>query len=429
DDVLQRDPCLGERDPRSEDRQLLLDAVMAAGDHLLLLYTGADPVTGASRPPAVPLGELLDVVRATVGGKDIVTRHPLQPFDARNFHGDAPFSFDAGALEGARAAARDRTPAPAFLAGPLAGRTGDVALADLIAFLEHPTRAFLKSRLGIRVPDREESVADELRAELDGLQKWDVGDRMLAARLVGVGTADFRQAEWRRGTLPPGPLAPRLLAELEAAVEQLAEAALPVHDGMPATVDVAVDLGGGRLLSGTVGDIYSGIGGSVLASTSYSTLAPKHRLPAWAKLLAVAASGNPGPIRAVTTGRGPYSRPVWRSTIELPASPRQVLRDLVALYDEGMREPLPIATGASHTYAARRDQKGSVAESLEAARKDWASMFGDGTDRHLGYVLGAPPSFERLVAAPDGGVERTRFGALARRLWAPLLAVESIGPP
>ncbi len=429
DDVLQRDPCLGERDPRSEDRQLLLDAVMAAGDHLLLLYTGADPVTGASRPPAVPLGELLDVVRATVPGTDIVTRHPLQPFDARNFHGNAPFSFDAGALEGARAAARDRIPAPAFLAGPLAAGKGDVALADLVAFLVHPTRAFLKSRLGIRVPDREESVTDALRAELDGLQKWNIGDRMLAARLVGVGTADFRQAEWRRGTLPPGPLAPRLLAELEAAVEQLAEAALPVHHGMPATVDVAVDLGGGRLLSGTVRDIYSGIGGPVLASTSYSTLAPKHRLPAWVKLLAVAASGHPGPIRAVTTGRGPYRNPAWRSTIELPASPRQVLRDLVALYDEGMREPLPIATGASHTYAARRDQKGSVTESLEAARKDWASMFGDGTDRHLAYVLGAPPSFDRLVAAPDGGAERTRFGALARRLWSPLLAVESIGAP
>ncbi len=276
-------------------------------------------------------------------------------------------------------------------------------------------------------------MTDALHAELDGLQKWDVGDRMLAARLVGVDTADFRQAEWRRGTLPPGPLAPRLLAELEAAVEQLAEAALPVHDGMPATLDVAVDLGGGRLLSGTVrdiyGDIHGGIGGSALASTSYSTLAPKHRLPAWAKLLAAAATGKPGPTRAVTTGRGPYRKPAWRSTIELPASPLEVLRDLVALYDEGMREPLPIATGASHVYAGRRAQGGSVAESLDAAAKDWGSLFGDGTDRHLAYVLGAPPSFERLIAAPDSGVEQTRFGALARRLWSPLLAVESIGAP
>ena len=46
DDILALDPCLGERDPRSEDRQLLLDAVMSATDHLLICYTGADPITG-----------------------------------------------------------------------------------------------------------------------------------------------------------------------------------------------------------------------------------------------------------------------------------------------------------------------------------------------------------------------------------------------
>ena len=52
DDVLLRVPRVGERDRRSEDRQLLLDAVLAAGEHLLVLYPGADPLSGARRPPA-----------------------------------------------------------------------------------------------------------------------------------------------------------------------------------------------------------------------------------------------------------------------------------------------------------------------------------------------------------------------------------------
>jgi exodeoxyribonuclease V gamma subunit len=68
DDVLARDPVVGERDRRSEDRQLLLDAVLAAQEHLVVLYTGADERTNTERPPAVPLGELLDVVDATVRG-------------------------------------------------------------------------------------------------------------------------------------------------------------------------------------------------------------------------------------------------------------------------------------------------------------------------------------------------------------------------
>lgn len=418
DDVLQRDPCLGERDVRSEDRQLLLDALMSAGDTLLLLYTGADPVTGAIRPPAVPLGEVLDVVQQTAGSlDDVLTRHPLQPFDGRSFDAAKPFSFDTASLAGARAAVQARTPVPPLLGAPLEPRTGDVALQDLIAFVVHPVKALLIQRLGIRVPDAQESIADALRADLDSLEKWDVGDRMLTARLAGVEAGVFNQAELRRGTLPPGPLGLRLLAELETAVEPIAQAALPVHHGIARAIDVDIDLGDGRRLTGTV----NGVHGDTVASTSYSTLGPKHRLAAWVRLL---AAGCP---QAMTTGR--YGKRAWRSTLVLPEDPGAVLRDLVALCDEGMREAVPIATGASATYADRRRAGASVDDALEAARKEWSSMFGDGKDRHLAYVHGDAPSFDCLLVEVDGGEERTRFGALARRLWAPLLACETVGAP
>jgi len=69
DDVLGRDPCIGERDPRSEDRQLLLDAVLAARENLVILYTGADRRTNAVRLPAVPVGEVLDAIDAIMSGE------------------------------------------------------------------------------------------------------------------------------------------------------------------------------------------------------------------------------------------------------------------------------------------------------------------------------------------------------------------------
>ena len=405
DDVLQRDPCLGERDPRSEDRQLLLDAVMAAEDHLLLLYTGADPVTGAERPPAVPLGELLDVVRATAGGADVMTRHPLQPFDRRNFEG-APFSFDRGALAGAQAALRPRTEPGPFVRAPLLPVSGDVELSRLVALLVHPSKAFLSQRLGLRVPDSEDTLVDALPAELDPLAKWDVGDRMLTARLAGVDPSDFRQAELRRGTLPPGPIALRLLTELEETTEQLYQAAAPAFEGLARQADVVLDLGGGRRLTGTVNGLHQG----VLARATYSRLGPKHRLTAWVTLLASGVGS------AVTIGRGPYGR-VGRSTLTLPADPTAVLRDLVALYDEGLCEPLPLATSATHAYAARRAAGDTHEEARAAARKAWDDTFGDGKDEHVLYAHGA--DFDRFVG--DGA----RFAALARSLWAPLLAAES----
>ena len=97
DDLVAADARVGDRDPRSEDRQLLLDALLAAESHLIVTYSGRDERTNAERPPAVPIGELLDVVDRTVRLPDdptgdgaaparrIVVHHPLQPFDARNF--------------------------------------------------------------------------------------------------------------------------------------------------------------------------------------------------------------------------------------------------------------------------------------------------------------------------------------------------------
>ncbi len=60
------DPHVGDRDPRTEDRQMLLDALLAATERLIITYTGNDERTNPPRPPAVPVGELLDIVERTV---------------------------------------------------------------------------------------------------------------------------------------------------------------------------------------------------------------------------------------------------------------------------------------------------------------------------------------------------------------------------
>ncbi|MFX0577424.1 exodeoxyribonuclease V subunit gamma [Nocardia nepalensis] len=439
DDVLARNPLLGERDARSEDRQLLLDAVLAATEQLLIFHTGADPVTGAHRPPAIPVAELLDALRAHVGAdgmEAVVTRHPLQGFDRRNFRAERPFSFDTVALAGAQAAGQPARPRPAFLPEPLpAAEPTDVALADLISFVEHPVRAFLWQRLGLRVPEHEEDIADRLPIELDGLAKWELGERLLSARLTGADPSTLRAAEWRRGTLPPFGFGGAVLDEVESTVDKLVRAALPEYAAAPRAVDIAVDLGNGRRLTGTVPEVR----GESLVRTTFSRLAPKHRIAAWVSLLALAVTEDRS-WRAVTTGRGQFGRPAWRSELIAPEPPAAlaILRELVRLRDAGLTEPLPIAPSATAVYAERRFRGSNADEAVTAAEREFnggpngPGPFGDHTDRHLRYIWGPGPRLEHLMATPAPAGEpgeTTRFGSLARRMWAPLLAAENQGQP
>ena len=133
DDLTTWAPLVGDRYVRSEDRQFLLDELFSAREHLVITYSGRDEHSNLHRPPAVPVGELLDVVDHTVRGVDghrardaIVVAHPLQPFDPRNFEagelvGDTPWSFDRLHLAGAQAALAPRHRATGLL-DPTAAR-------------------------------------------------------------------------------------------------------------------------------------------------------------------------------------------------------------------------------------------------------------------------------------------------------------------
>ncbi len=451
DDLMLADPYIGERDPRSEDRQLLLDALLAATDRLIITYTGKDERTNVPRPPAVPVGELLDTIDATVrasrgsASDQVLTRHPLQPFDPRNFERgelvpELTWSFDETTLAGARALIGPRDPPGSFLAGPLEPLdTKVIELDELVRFVQHPVRAFLRRRLRITLRDISDEIRDELPIELDGLERWAVGQRLLDARLAGVDGRAASLAEIARGTLPPGFLGEPVLRQLYRTVDSILGAArgFGATEAQPTPVDVHVTLAGGTVLSGSV----AGVRDQLLLSATYSRVSARHRLATWVKLLAVTASHPESAFSAATVGRGRDQDSVMVAAIQPLAGDAEgrrriaceQLSALADLYGRGMREPLPLycLTSAAYAQAAAAGE-----DPVAAGRQAWATRWRfPGEDEALEHqlVLAGVRKFEELlVQAPredEQGSgwemsEASRLGRLARRLWQGPLGYE-----
>jgi exodeoxyribonuclease V gamma subunit len=441
DDVLARDPWVGERDPGAEDRQLLLDAISAAGQHLVITCTGADRRTGAPVPPAVPLGELLDALDRTAsvpGGRvrdAVTTRHPLQPFDPRNFEpaglcADGPFSFDPISHDAAVALAGPRTPPPPLLSAPLPPREVEqVALVDLLRTLEHPARGFLRQRLDVAVTRTEDDPQESLPVELDGLHAWAVAERLLQDRLRGVELEECLRRELRRGEVPPGQLGQASLKNAADRAEQVLAASTLERALEPESYDVDVRLTGGTRLLGTV----AGVRGTVLLSTTCASLSARHRLHAWVQLVALSVAQPGRGWTAVAVGRS--GRKVKRS-VQGPLQAEHahaVLEQLVALHRSALTCPLPLPVKTSAEYAYARDRGLSVAVARTQAAKEWDDGRFPGECSEPEHVLlhGEDAPLTVLTNQPllpddtPEADESDRFGLLARRLWQPLLDHET----
>jgi len=285
--------------------------------------------------------------------------------------------------------------------------------------------------------DWSEEVDDALPVELDGLQVWGVGQRILDARLGGAGMDACVASELARGQLPPGEFSNAVVARIRSATDALVAAAPPSET--PDSVEVNIRLDDGRLLVGTV----AGVVGQIVRTVTFSRVGPKHRIAAWARYLALAVARPDRALDVVTIGRrrgdGSIGCQITVATLAAAAmessSARRHLHDLVDLYDRGMCEPLPVYCATSAAYARAA---GVGRNAHAAARSAWETgrhFPGEDAGPEHQLVLGGVRNFEDLlVATPyegeDGAgwdeAESTRFGRYARRMWDGLLHTETV---
>ena len=283
--------------------------------------------------------------------RDVVTtHHALQPFDPRNF---APVARPGGRSASTRCRTPVRGPPPDR--GPSRRRSSprrcrrvppaDVELADLRRLLTHPARGFLRQRLGVAETRGEDEPADALPVELDNLEQWAVGERVLRERLAGLDPADCIDPRAAPRHAAARPARRRDAARHRAARSRACcwprrwSARTP-----PESHDVDVPLADGTRLTGTVGDVR---GDTLLVADLLAAGRPAPAAGCGSTWCALTVAQPDRRWRAVAVGRGRGS-----------GAQRSVF------------DPLPAAEAARRAGRARRALPRRAALAAAAAGQD-----------------------------------------------------------
>lgn len=451
-DLMTISDELGDRKTREEDRFLFLEAILSARDTLIFAYTGRDTRTNERRPPAVPLGELLDALNVAFLpesdaefpslSEQIVEEHPLQAFSPRNFGVDEdgercePRSFDERLAQGAAHLLGARTD-PGHLFDQKLPRSKDVEDADnvidlsnLERFFENPTQQITKARLGIYLDDEVNVTEDRAPVELDALEEWTVRDKLLRAQAEGHDTSAMEATLPRRGDLPAGTPGKVVVEEQLELSKGILEAAREVMTppAEPVPVDIVV---GGRRVIGTLDEVR----GDVLVGVRAGSIKPKQELQQWIRQLAASVAQPERAFSSALVGKGdkaPQRFPVIGTNAEERREQASaILGELVDLYVEGQTQALPFFVQTSREYAKRYKVDESLAgDALTEARekaheaavawtgKPWRDEHSPGeSEGDNAYVLqayGAGCAIENIA-------RDTEFGPVALKVWRPLL--------
>ena len=398
-DLTHRKPRVGDRDPRDEDRHLLLEAILAARDHLLIFWNGRDVRTNERKAPAVPVGELREVIDSSFpatpersASAALTREHPLQPFSPGNFMPGAPLSYNRLLMRGAACALNPERQAPVFFdpreeeppcGDQPAKPVEEISLDELCRFFKNPPRYLLNRGLNLHLWDDVEVVEDREPVDPGQVDDGNITRALLAQALrqreagaPGDEAADRGRACRRLralGTLPLGEAGERALdtplsittSLLTAAEPWIGSAALPepCQDRVSVNLELDLDdclvrLGGHTdpLFRGDMLTLFKG------EEACWSLSAP------WIQQVALAAArpevdGAAVLLRAsISRGRVNVGKLRFRF---MPGEASAVRRDgaralltwMVELFRRGQRTQVPLLANTSYkmAYVVRND--------------------------------------------------------------------------
>lgn len=214
-DLLQIKPKIWDRNPRIEDRQFFLDALLAPKSRLIITGSTRNIRTNKEEPFSACVDELLRVL-ATMGvPKDrTLVRHPLQPFSAEYFKARTDSiqgrSFSKTNVEVAKEIAKTegRPHGNPFWTEQEKSNVPDVLeirLDDLVSFWKNPAGAYIRAQgIGSLRNEESDKRLDRPPLELDNLERWKVKNAMVEELAFKSGNTELLKARLIADRLLPG---------------------------------------------------------------------------------------------------------------------------------------------------------------------------------------------------------------------------------
>jgi exodeoxyribonuclease V gamma subunit len=377
-DLVAQHPKRGDRNIRDGDRALFLEALLSAREVFYLSYVGQSLRDNKPLPPSVLVSELLDYVAENfdVATDKIVLKHPLQAFSPRNFASeDGLFSYSADNCAAGIISEKYRLEAPLFFDQALdepEEKWREVEIARLVEFFSHPVKFFVRHRLGIELPRDREEVEDREPFDLHSLDRYRIEQELLDDALDGVDPENAFASVRASGVLPPGGIGRLKFDELCANVTTFADAIRQqvAEKAQPATI-IRAEIG-----DFTLGGRIDRIRGDTLLHYRLTKLKTKDFVRVWIEhLLRNLTEQKPALLfgKEEEEAAGYAFPPVGNA--------REVLTDLLAIYWDGLREPLRLFPRSSWTFVERIFAGKKRESARRSAEKNWESNENDDKSR------------------------------------------------
>jgi len=399
-DLMARQPELGERNRKHEDRNLFLESILAASDIHYISYVGQSPVDNEEIPPSTIVSEWIDQVSAVSGVKReaVVQKEALHLFSESYFRQQNKGVYSKLAWQTA--------PGLKTRADTIQGLKPDliqkvdhewmqgITLERLIRFFKNPVRAYLTEQLGasFRSPDEEK---DEF--SLNHLEKHLIFQKMMGWLIAGRNEPEIFELIRYAGMVPEGWAGESLLTELlnhcKTAIRFLRN-----RGEEPQFTELNVDLQAGELHFSESLQSYRT---NSLMDVEPSALSGALLIQTWIRHLAWQASSGTNSTSNLLCELK-KGDPRWCIFKEVE-KPLEILQKLVSLYQKGQSEPLFFFPKALYAYKDAVE-KGEGEKSVDKAALEFEGgdyRFGEKDDLSIQILLSPEAEFKTGYLADE----------------------------